>query len=166
MTEYELTPSPNGCDCIGNGLNPDVECQCDECPHYQYTDYLDGVNYDSQNQIATFGNDMFKEFCKFCIQESAVYDVVNESNQCVVCHVAESVIDCFVKCMQSEKNETIRMLCMCSKEMLTMRLNGEHFEQSAEQWIERVGISLINEALKRYDDPEFAVEREMMDKLK
>ncbi len=34
MVEYELTPSPNGCDCIGNGLNPDVECQCDECPHY------------------------------------------------------------------------------------------------------------------------------------
>lgn len=35
MVEYELTPSPNGCDCIGNGLNPDVECQCDECPHFQ-----------------------------------------------------------------------------------------------------------------------------------
>ena len=35
MTEYELTPSPNGCDCIGNGSNPDVECQCDECPHFQ-----------------------------------------------------------------------------------------------------------------------------------
>lgn len=35
MTEYELTPSPNGCECIGNGSNPDVECQCDECPHFQ-----------------------------------------------------------------------------------------------------------------------------------
>ena len=35
MTGYELTPSPNGCDCIGNGSNPDVECQCDECPHFQ-----------------------------------------------------------------------------------------------------------------------------------
>lgn len=31
----ELTPSPNGCECIGNGSNPDVECQCDECPHFQ-----------------------------------------------------------------------------------------------------------------------------------
>ena len=35
MSNYELKPSPNGCDCIGNGLNPDVECQCDECPHFQ-----------------------------------------------------------------------------------------------------------------------------------
>ena len=41
--------------------------------------------------------------------------------------------------MQSEKSETIRMLCMLPKEMLTMRLN---------------------------DDREFAVEREVMSKLK
>ncbi|MEE3402702.1 MAG: hypothetical protein VZR73_01300 [Acutalibacteraceae bacterium] len=51
---------------------------------------------------------------------------------------------------------------MLPKEMLTMRLNDERFEEPAEQWVERVDIKLVNEALKRYDDREFAVEREMM----
>ena len=56
--------------------------------------------------------------------------------------------------MQSEKSETIRMLCMLPKEMLTMRLNDENFEAPAEQWVERVDIKLITEALKRYDERE------------
>lgn len=30
----EVTPSPNGEMCIGNGLNENVECMCDECEHY------------------------------------------------------------------------------------------------------------------------------------
>lgn len=30
----EATPSPNGEKCIGNGLNKDVECMCDECDHF------------------------------------------------------------------------------------------------------------------------------------
>lgn len=131
-----------------------------------HTDYLDGAYYDSENRTATFGNEMFEEFRKFCIQETATFDVMKKTDINVVCRVDESVIDFFVKCMQSEKEETIRVLCTCTKEMLTMRLNGEHFEQPAEQWIERVGINLINEALKRYDDREFAVEREAMSELK
>ncbi|MBR1383847.1 MAG: hypothetical protein IJ555_08575 [Ruminococcus sp.] len=32
--EVELTPSPNGSDCIGNGEHIEVECQCDECDFY------------------------------------------------------------------------------------------------------------------------------------
>lgn len=30
----QLTPSPNGEKCKGNGLNKNVECMCDECEHY------------------------------------------------------------------------------------------------------------------------------------
>lgn len=30
----EVTPSSNGEKCIGNGLNKDVECMCDECDHF------------------------------------------------------------------------------------------------------------------------------------
>lgn len=29
-----LTPSPQGRECLGNGEHPDIECCCDECPHY------------------------------------------------------------------------------------------------------------------------------------
>lgn len=130
-----------------------------------HTDYLDGVYYDSENQTATFGNEMFEEFRKFCIQETATFDVLKQTDINVVCRVEEPVISSFVKCMQSERFETIRMLCMLPKEMLTMRLNDEHFEEPAEQWVERVDIKLINEALKRYDDREFVVEREVMSKL-
>ena len=129
-------------------------------------DYLDGAYYDTESQTATFGNEMFEEFCKFCIQESVEYEVLDRTERNTVCHVEKPVIDSFVKCMQSEKSETIRMLCMLPKEMLTMRLNDEHFEEPAEQWVERVDIKLITEALKRYDDPEFAVEREAMSELK
>ena len=131
-----------------------------------HTDYLDGVYYDAETQTATFGNEMFEEFRKFCVQESAVYEVINSSEKNTVCRVKESVISSFVKCMQSEKSETIRMLCMLPKEMLNMRLNDEHFEEPAEQWVERVDIKLITEALKRYDEREFAVEREVMSELK
>ena len=31
----ELTPSPNGERCLGNGQHEGVECQCDECDYYQ-----------------------------------------------------------------------------------------------------------------------------------
>ncbi len=31
--EIELTPSPNGINCIGNGKH-DIECQCDECDFF------------------------------------------------------------------------------------------------------------------------------------
>lgn len=30
----QLTPSPNGEKCKGNGLNKYVECMCDECEYY------------------------------------------------------------------------------------------------------------------------------------
>lgn len=30
----QLTPSPNGEKCIGNGQNKDVECMCDECDYF------------------------------------------------------------------------------------------------------------------------------------
>lgn len=30
----QLTPSPNGENCKGNGLNKNVECMCDECKYY------------------------------------------------------------------------------------------------------------------------------------
>ncbi|MBR3417949.1 MAG: hypothetical protein IKG82_04580 [Oscillospiraceae bacterium] len=31
--EIELTPSPNGINCIGNGQH-EIECQCDECDFF------------------------------------------------------------------------------------------------------------------------------------
>ena len=130
-----------------------------------HSDYLDGVDYDSESQLATFGNEMFEEFRKFCIQESATYEVVNRYERSTICRVESSVVSYFVKCMESEKFETIRMLCMLSKEMLTMRQNNERFNEHSEQWIGRIDIKLIEEALGRYDDQEFATEREVMHKL-
>ena len=32
--EIELTPSPQGKECLGNGEHPEHECQCDECAYY------------------------------------------------------------------------------------------------------------------------------------
>jgi len=32
--DIQLTPSPNGENCIGNGQNKDVECMCDECDYF------------------------------------------------------------------------------------------------------------------------------------
>lgn len=32
--DVQLTPSPNGEDCLGNGLTEGVECCCDECDNY------------------------------------------------------------------------------------------------------------------------------------
>lgn len=29
----QLTPSPNGIDCVGNGQH-EIECQCDECDFF------------------------------------------------------------------------------------------------------------------------------------
>lgn len=29
--EIELTPSPEGKECFGNGTSEGIECQCDEC---------------------------------------------------------------------------------------------------------------------------------------
>ena len=34
MENEQLRPSPGGIDCIGNGTNPEIECQCDECDHF------------------------------------------------------------------------------------------------------------------------------------
>ena len=34
MQNKQLTPSPNGEQCIGNGLSPDTECMCDECEYF------------------------------------------------------------------------------------------------------------------------------------
>ena len=78
----------------------------------------------------------------------------------------KKIVEAILYQNDADKIETIRMLCMLPKEMLTMRLNDERFEEPAEQWVERVDIKLITEALKRYDDREFAVEREVMSKLK
>ncbi len=74
----------------------------------------------------------------------------------------KKIVEAILYQNDADKIETIRMLCMLPKEMLTMRLNDEHFEEPAEQWVERVDTKLIQEALARYDDPEFAVEREAM----
>ena len=32
--DIQLTPSPNGEDCLGNGEHEGVEIQCDECDYY------------------------------------------------------------------------------------------------------------------------------------
>lgn len=34
MKNIQLTPSPNGEKCIGNGQKKDIECMCDECDHF------------------------------------------------------------------------------------------------------------------------------------
>lgn len=35
QTPHELTPSPHGRDCLGNGLWPGYECQCPDCDWFQ-----------------------------------------------------------------------------------------------------------------------------------
>ncbi len=32
--DIQLTPSPNGEDCLGNGEHEGIEIQCDECDYY------------------------------------------------------------------------------------------------------------------------------------
>jgi hypothetical protein len=35
-TGIELTPSPGGEDCLGNGEHPGYECCCDECNDFLF----------------------------------------------------------------------------------------------------------------------------------
>lgn len=35
LTPFELTPSPGGKECLGNGLWPGYECQCPDCDWYE-----------------------------------------------------------------------------------------------------------------------------------
>lgn len=36
VTGTTLTPSWQGCKCLGNGEHPRYECCCDECSYYLY----------------------------------------------------------------------------------------------------------------------------------
>ena len=36
ITGVLITPSRQGRKCLGNGMNPEYECCCDECSYYLY----------------------------------------------------------------------------------------------------------------------------------
>ena len=93
--------------------------------------------------------------------------IINELSQTtdyVVCSADYRIIEFFISCMKSEHEETIKMLCSLSKSTLIDRLKGIHFEET-ERWIDEVDMELINEAIQRYDEPEFIKERTEMMKL-
>ena len=104
------------------------------------------------------------------ILQNRIKDGGNESactgftlGKCGVGHGFRSNRDAYSeKCIQSEQHETIRMLCMLPKEMLIDRINGVPCDEISEQWVDRVDIEMVNEALKRYDEPVFADERAEM----
>ncbi len=127
---------------------------------------IKGIVYDyNKSNIVKLDNTMYKDFCKCCEQEHYSYKVLSQTNNYVVCSADYQIIEFFIACMKSEHEETIKMLCSLSKSMLIDRLNGIPFEEEAEKWIEEIDIKVINEAVQRYDEPEFVGERAEMMKL-
>lgn len=123
---------------------------------------IDGVvvNYnDSEKYNVEFKGNMFEEFKKFCKQENYTYELLSKSADCVSCNVRHSITMHFVKCMQSENEETIKMLCLLPKKILINRAKGRF---CGIDWVCKTSIELVKEAVKRYDEPMYAAERNKM----
>ena len=127
---------------------------------------INGIYYDyNESNTVKLSNTMYNDFRKCCQQEHYSYKLLSQTAEYVVCSADYHMIEFFISCMKSEHEETIKMLCSLSKPTLVYRLNGIPFEE-AEKWIDEVDIELINEAIQRYDEPEFIKERtEMMKAL-
>lgn len=123
---------------------------------------IDGIIFDyneNEENSVKLKSDMFEEFKKFCKQENYTYELLSIRLNYVSCNVKQSIIMHFVECMQSENEETIKMLCSLPKEILINRINGSFCD---EDWIYRTNLKLINEALKKYDEPTYVAERNKM----
>lgn len=126
---------------------------------------IKGIFYDyNKSNIVKLDNTMYNDFCKCCQQEHYSHELISQTTDYVVCSADYRIIEFFISCMKSEHEETIKMLCSLSKATLVDRLNGIPFEE-AEKWIDEVDMELINEAIQRYDEPEFIKERTEMMKL-
>lgn len=114
---------------------------------------IDGISFDCDDNgknIATFKIDMFEEFKKFCTQENYTYELISTKSDYVFCNVKQSIIIHFTECMRAENEETIKMLCSLPKEILINRVNDSF---GSDNWIYRTDLKLVNEALKRYNEP-------------
>lgn len=114
---------------------------------------IDGLDFDcddNRKNISKFKNDMFEEFKKFCIQEKYTYELLSIKSDYVFCNVKQSIIMHFAECIESENEETIKMLCSLPKEMLINRVNNSC---GSDNWIYKTDLKLVNEALKRYNRP-------------
>lgn len=103
-------------------------------------------------------NEMYNDFCKCCEQEHYSYEVLSKTTDYVVCNADYRIIEFFIRCMKSEHEETIKILCSLPKEMLLNRINITQ-DKSSDYWINRINVKLINEALQRYDEPFMIRER-------
>lgn len=126
---------------------------------------IKGIFYDyNKSNIVKLDNTMYNDFCKCCQQEHYSHELISQTTDYVLCSADYRIIDFFISCMKSEHEETVKMLCSLPKSTLIDRLNGIHDE--TERWFDNIDMELINEAIQRYDEPEFIKERtEMMKAL-
>lgn len=123
---------------------------------------IDGITVEhkqKQKNIVKFKSDTFEEFKQFCRQENYIYEMISTSPDYVLCNVKHSIILHFIKCMQSENEETIKMLCLLPKEILTNRAKGLPCDID---WVDRTALKLVMEAVRRYDEPIYIEERNKM----
>lgn len=115
------------------------------------------VDYkDSEDNSVKFKTEMFEEFKQFCKQENYAYKLLFISTGYVSCNVEYPAIMHFVKCMQSENEETIKMLCLLPKKILINRANGRF---CGVDWVYRTDVNLVREAINRYDESVYVEER-------
>lgn len=123
---------------------------------------IDGVTVcynDGEKCSVKFTGDMFEEFKKFCKQENYTYKLIFISTDYITCIVKYPVIMHFVKCMQSENEETIKILCLLPRKILVDRANGRFCGVG---WVNKTNLKLVKEAIKRYDEPIYAANRNKM----
>lgn len=119
---------------------------------------IDGIVIDNNGSIK-FKSDIFEEFKNFCRQENYIYELLSINKDYMICNVKRSIILHFIKCMQSENEETIKMLCLLPKEILINRANGRF---CGVDWVHRTDLKFVREAIKRYDKPIYVMERSKM----
>lgn len=131
---------------------------------YKYLDLkisnsnIDGIVIDNNGRVK-FKSNMFDEFKNFCKQENYIYELLSIDADYAICNVNHSIMLHFIKCMQSENEETIKMLCMLPKEILVNRANGKF---CGVDWVHRTDLKFVKEAIKRYDEPIYVKERNKM----
>lgn len=105
MTESEITPSPNGCDCIGNGSNPDIECQCDECSYFY--DCFPYTNAPLHEYTIKDADDYIINEWVFKIDETKIEQIRNITNPFLKDHIKRCGVFVIAEDLGRENWETI-----------------------------------------------------------
>ena len=114
---------------------------------------------DNEKDMVILSREMYEDFSKCCLQEGYEHDVISEEPDNLKCRADKKMIDFFIGCMKAEREETLKILCTSSKNLLIDRVNGIPIGENSDYWINKIDIDLIKEALQRYDEPEFVEER-------